>query len=195
MKTKTIISILICSLGTIASTLLLKWTWQDLNSGYQEELLREALTLSAAFDPIAVDALGGAEGDINEPEYIRILDQLSFIELIYPNVQTISLLKQDENGRVYSFMETVSSESQDISIFDTEIDLQEVFASGGLKTDGPVENDEESLFNLFIPLTDPFSGNVIAVLGLVMDVTSLIDSIGLDFQLPLLAVIILNFSI
>ena len=179
----------------IASALLLNWTWQDLNHSYQEELLREALTVSSAFDPIAVDDLGGGEVDIHDPKYLQILDQLLFVELIYPNIQTIALLKQDENDRVYSFMETGSSESQDKSILDTEVDLQEVFSIGGLMTDGPLENEEGSVIKNYVPLTHPFSGNVIAVLGLVMDATSLIDSVGLDFQLPLMAVVIFNFSV
>ncbi len=179
----------------IASALILNWTWQDLNHSYQEELLREALAVSSAFDPITVDELGGGEVNIHDPEYLQILEQLLFVELIYPNIQTIALLKQDENGRVYSFLETEASESQDKSILDTTVDLQEVFSTGGLMTDGPVENEAGSIIKNYIPLTHPFSGNVIAVLGLVMDATSLIDSVGLNFQLPLMAVIIFNFSV
>ena len=179
----------------MASALLLNWTWQEINHSYQEEFLREALTVSSAFNPIAIDELGGGDGDIHDPEYLQILDQLSFVELIYPNIQTIFLLKQDENGRVFSFMETASSESQDKAILDTSVDLQEVFSAGGLITEGPVENDERSLFKLYIPLINPFSGNVIAVLGMFMDANNLNNSIKLDFELPLWTVIIFNFSI
>jgi PAS domain S-box-containing protein/putative nucleotidyltransferase with HDIG domain len=200
MKTRKILSYIICISSLVLSAILLKWTWQILSERYQNEIKNQALRILSEFDPIAIAGINQGDKTESDPEYLQIRDQLNFIEAIYPNVAHSYLLKQDTNGLVYLFMESASSTTsvgsgQNGIGDDTSVDLQRVFETGDAVLVGPINDEGGEWVTAFMPIADPYSGEIVAFLRLDMDATDWADARIMEFNLPLWAAIILNLSI
>jgi PAS domain S-box-containing protein len=195
MKTRISISIAICLIALITSVFFLVWTWDLLVERSQDEFIRQASVISEGFDSIAISQFSRGDGKNDDPEYLRIVDQLLLIDSIYPDIENAILIKQDGEDQVYVFVDPGDSELEEEVYSGASVELLDVFITGNPSITGPIIDENGHWFQVYSPIIDRFSGKKTAVLGLVIDASDWNQSIQLDFNLPLWSVIILNLSI
>lgn len=195
MKIRKILLLVICLLTLITSVFLLNWTWQILTGRYLDDVIHQVVSIAAGFDSVIVGNLAEGESDPSTPAYLQIRNQLLFIENIFPNVQGIYLLKQNGDSQPVPFMEVRDDESQVGLAYISSSDVQQVFISGEAIIKEPVAVDQGTVLAVFVPLMDPFSGDTISVLGIILDASDWQKSTINEFDLPLLSAIVLNLSV
>jgi len=158
----------------LAGALLAWWSVQTADRRLREDLLRHTRLVAQAIDVRRVKALSGTEMDLGLPEYQRFKQQLAATLTVFPHCRFLYLMGRRADGKVFFYADSEQAGSPDESpagqIYE-EISPEylRVFAEAGEAAVGPVTDRWGSWITALIPLVDPTTGRLLAVLGMDID--------------------------
>ena len=152
-------------------------TWQIVlrtDRKMREERLHMARLLAYAVNIESIKALTGTKADLNSPVYLRLKAQFAAAKKTYPKCRFIYLMGRRDDGKVFFYVDNEAPGSENESpagqIY-AEISPEYlcVFDTQSAKTVGPVPDRWGTWISSLVPLNDPQTGKLLAVLGIDMD--------------------------
>lgn len=156
----------------------------------REELLRQTRVTAQAVNLERLKKLSGTERDLMHPDYLRIKEQLAAIRSADARCRFIYLMGRNAAGRIFFFADDVPAGSPDESpagmIYDDAPEFfHQVFDSGTSGVVGPFPDQWGTFVSGAIPLIDPESGKIMAVLGMDFDARRWSQDVALGSALPI----------
>ncbi len=159
----------------VAGALFAWWIASRTDHEMREALLDQARLVAGSVNIKRVQSLTGTETDLSSPDYLRLKEQFGAIRAARPECRFVYLLGRRSNRKAFFFADSEPVGAKDHSapgqayeevsavcrrVFDTKVAL----------TDGPVSDRWGTWVSALVPLIDPQSGKLLAVLG--MDITA-----------------------
>jgi len=154
----------------LAIVLFSAWQVGEANRNFRTLLLQQSQKMADTLDLKQISALTGTTTDLNLPEYQEIKRQLSFARHAYLRYRFISLMGKDDKGNFIVLVDSESPNSKDYSppgdiYYEADSDLQNVFLKGeSFINKMPIKDRWGSWISAFVPLKDPVTGKILAVL-------------------------------
>jgi PAS domain S-box-containing protein len=166
-----IIGVILILAGGIALNL---WMAQKEDSSLREDLLAKTRLVKVSFSAEEIKALNGTPEDLSGPAYFAVKNQLMTVRFADPPIRFIYLMGQRPDGTVVILADSEPPGSEDYSPPGQEYPeasdtLRTIFSSGTGMTEGPSSDRWGMWVSSLIPVTDPGTGRVIAVLGMDVD--------------------------
>ncbi|HSW38319.1 MAG TPA: histidine kinase, partial [Acidobacteriota bacterium] len=160
-------------LGIIAAGACLAW-WlaAAADREMRADLLRQARLLAESVNLKHVEALNGSAADLEKPEYLRLKEQFSAVRSAYDHCRFIYLLGQRPYGDIFFILDSEPPDSVSHSppgrpYAEISEEGRKVFENRAAVVIGPASDRWGARLSTFVPLINPQSGELIAVL--VMD--------------------------
>jgi PAS domain S-box-containing protein len=191
--------VIITGCTIIAGVFFAMWSMRSTDSEMRKDLIQEAQIVGNAIDWRFIQKLTATEDDLNAPAYIRLKEQLSLVRSANPLCRFIYLMGHHEDGSVYFFLDSESAESDDNSppgeIYTdaTEI-LKNVFISGKPATEGPVPDEWGIWVSAIVPLIEPQTNEILAILGMDIDAHEWRAEIFKSLTVPISVTLIILFT-
>lgn len=167
-QSKKIIQIsLILMLGFIFAWLIIIKIDQEM----KEELLNQARLVAGAISIEQLKSLSGTGSDLTSENYLKLKDQLISVHLSNPHHRFIYIMGRRSNGKVFFYADSEPAGSIDESpagqIYE-EVTAEEleVFEKATSKSFGPFKNRWGIWVTAQVPLVDPNTQKLLAVLGI-----------------------------
>ena len=143
---------------------------QELRDGF----LQQVRMVAQAVDVDNVKALEGAEGDLAKPDYRRLHIQLAAVRKASQQCRYAYFMGRRENGDIFFFVSAEPSNSPDFvapgQVYeDVSENLRRAFERGVAVMEGPTKDDWGVWVSGLVPIPDPQTGTVLAVLGMDVD--------------------------
>jgi PAS domain S-box-containing protein len=156
--------------GSLASFLIIEKTDKEMRA----DLLSQTRIVAHSINSKSVQMLTGSPVDLDSPRYQRLKSALEAIHSINSEYSFIYLLGQKSDGTVFFYLDSEPEDSEDYSspgqIYeDISADFLRVFDTKSETVAGPVTNSWGTRVSALIPLIDPISGELLAVLGMDLD--------------------------
>jgi PAS domain S-box-containing protein len=166
-----IIAVIVILAGGMAMTL---WSVQREDNLQRTDLLTKTRHLSKDINTGYLANLTGSESDLRSTGYITLRDQMIKIPQGDPDIRFAYLLGQRPDGAVIFYADSASTDSADYSppgqvYSEASATLLDTFSSGRETTEGPLTDRWGTWVSALVPVTDPMTGRVIAVLGTDID--------------------------
>ena len=166
-----IIAVIVILAGGMAMTL---WSVQREDNLQRTDLLTKTRHLSKDINTGYLANLTGSESDLRSTGYITLRDQMIKIPQGDPDISFAYLLGQRPDGAVIFYADSSSPDSADYSppgqvYSEASATLLDTFSSGRETTEGPLTDRWGTWVSALVPVTDPMTGKVIAVLGTDVD--------------------------
>ncbi|MFA4825289.1 MAG: PAS domain S-box protein [Methanoregula sp.] len=174
----------------IVGILLTVWSAQEEDRSLRNDLLLKASIAQSAISPSEVVSLSGTAADITSPEYRALKAQLEKIREADPEIRFAYLMGQQQDGTIILYADSESPESEDYSppgqvYTEAPAVLKTLFSNGEKASEGPYTDRWGTWVGGFIPVTDPATGQVIAIFGMDVDAHTWKMAI-FRFSLPML---------
>jgi PAS domain S-box-containing protein len=153
-----------------AGTVLTGWVFRLEDRRMREDFLIRARILKNMIDPRHISRLNGSEADLVSPDYQRLKEQLTLARSSSPECRFAYLMGRKPNGEIFFFMDSEPPHSKDYSppgqVY-TEISqpMRDVFVTGKEVVVGPASDRWGQWVSAAVPVTDPQTGRLVAVLG------------------------------
>jgi signal transduction histidine kinase/CheY-like chemotaxis protein len=157
-----------------AGTLLTWWVATRADREMREGLLQQTRIVARALSLERVRTLSGTEADLDAPDYLRLKEQLAAVKKANAKCRFVYLMGRRPDGRVFFFADNEPVESENESpagqIYE-EIspDYLRAFDERAAVTAGPVADRWGTWVSALVPMTDPATDELIAVLGMDID--------------------------
>jgi diguanylate cyclase (GGDEF)-like protein/PAS domain S-box-containing protein len=150
------------------------WVFNSTNRELRKNLLQKAELVAPAINFDHIKVLTGSEADLTKPDYAGLKQQFSNIRSADPDFRFIYLLGRNTEGKIFFFVDNENPDSKDYSfpgqLYDDASDeLITVFDSGKSFVEGPVQDEWGVWVSTLVPITDPVSRKVVAVMGMDID--------------------------
>ncbi len=165
---------LLVALVLIIGALGTWWTVERADGEMRKDLLREARALGQTLNVNRIKGLSGTEADLTAPDYLRLKDQLSRGSQTCEKCRFHYVMGRKADGTIFFFADSEPAESKAYSpagqIYEEAPDCtRRAFETGVEAVEGPVIDRWGTWVSTFVPLIDPATGNVVAVLGMDVD--------------------------
>ncbi|MCD4829335.1 MAG: PAS domain S-box protein [Candidatus Cloacimonetes bacterium] len=159
--------------GGLFTWFMLKLTDRNMRN----ELLLSANLVATSMNIERIKSLSGAEADLGTVDYLRLKQQLAQARDVNRNCRFIYLMGQMPDGAVFFFVDSEPVGSEDESLAgqiyeEISVEYLQAFETGTQLVDGPVTNRWGTWITALIPITDPQTGELIAMLGMDIDAGS-----------------------
>ena len=160
------------------------WVAYSTDRDMHSEFLIKARIVARSLDIELISSLSGSKEDLNSSHYKHIKMQLVRIRNAVSQCRFLYLMGQRPNGKVFFFMDSMPSDSEDYTppglVYEEVSDSYlQVFDSKQEAVVGPISDRWGTLVTALIPLKDPLSGKLVAILGMDVDASDWIrDIIG-----------------
>jgi PAS domain S-box-containing protein len=187
-------------LTTIAGTVIVFWTVQRAAREMRDGLLSQTHLVAGAVNIERIKTLTGTEADLESPDYLRLKEQLASICASEAKCRFVYLMGRkaelpaatnsaQAGGRVFFFVDSEPAGSEDESpagqvYEEASKQLIAAFDSGTSFVEGPLPDEWGTWVSALVPLTDPQSGDVLAVLGMDIDARDSKWSVAARAALP-----------
>lgn len=183
-KTSTITLLVI--IGTILS-------WWAVSSADQEMrvyLLRQTRIIAQTIDVNQIKELAGNEQDLNKPAYNTIKRKFSAMKQASEKCRFIYLIGLNQAKQIFFLVDNEDHDSEDCSppgqIYTEAPEcLQKVFQTQAEALDGPVTDRWGTHVSAFVPVRDPTTKDLIAVLGLDVSISTWRQELAAKAALPI----------
>ncbi|MDQ7787746.1 MAG: PAS domain S-box protein [Thermodesulfovibrionales bacterium] len=150
------------------------WTARITERDMRADLLRKTRLLADAIHLKGMAALSGTEADLTTPQYLRFKDQLAGARHVFPNCRFLYLMGQKPDGAIFFFVDSEPEGSADESpagqIYEEASEVtRRVFSTGRADTDGPTTDRWGTWVSALVPLSDPRTGKIMAIVGMDVD--------------------------
>ncbi|MCX6692910.1 MAG: PAS domain S-box protein [Methanoregula sp.] len=150
------------------------WTVGEKDGQMRQQLLTETRLGATGIRIENVAALTGSEADLNSQDYHLLKVDLIQTRLANPGIRFVYLTGQRPDGKIFFFADSEPPESENYSppgqvyteVSDT---FRQVFRTAGQTTEGPVSDRWGMWVSGFVPLLNPKTGTLVAVLGMDVD--------------------------
>jgi hypothetical protein len=158
----------------IVGTILTGWMVQRVDREMREVLLLEARLVERALNPNRIKALTGTVADLDNPDYIRLKEQLSLVRKGNKKYRFLYLMGRRAEGSLFFYIDSEPPESKDYSppgqpYREAPEGYRRVFDTRENATVGPVSDRWGRWITALVPIIDPATGNLIAVMGMDID--------------------------
>jgi len=168
-----VVLLVMLATGALFAWWMVHWTDQAMRN----DLLHQAQLVAQSVSLDRLQGLSGTEVDLDSPDYLRLKEQLARVKHANDKCRFIYLMGRRTDGTVFFFVdnEPVGSEDESpagqiydevspeyLGAFDTRAELIE----------GPVTDRWGTWVSGLVPLTDPQTGELIAMLGMDIDARS-----------------------
>jgi PAS domain S-box-containing protein len=165
------------------------WVIETDGQKRRQTLLTEARLVANAINLRYIRDLTGSLADLDSPSYQRLKEQLALVRSAQPEYRFVYLMGCDAQGQIFFFVDSEPSGSRDESppgqTYDEAGDVcRSVFVTGRGGIEGPYDDRWGRWISGLIPITDPDSGNVLAVLGTDVDVSTWVRAMTLECVPP-----------
>lgn len=164
-------------ISLLAGTLLLSWWRLNLaEKEYLDNLLVQTGLLAETINTERVRALSGSAEDLEKPEYQRLKKQLASAIGLSPDYRYIYLMGRNDEGLLFFFMDVGQTgggvkEALPGDIYpDPKGSMAKLFTEELSIAGGPYTDAWGTFISGVVPLKDPRTGTVLALLGLDVDV-------------------------
>ncbi len=155
----------------VVGILCILLVWRHAEKGMRKELLTQARVVAQAIDLEKFKMLSGTEADISSPEYLMIKEKLFRAKETIKQCRFIYLMGRKKNGDVFFYVDNEPVGSKDespagqiyeeispeyLNVFEQKTDLVE----------GPVTDRWGTWVSALVPLINPETNDLIAVLGM-----------------------------
>ena len=140
----------------------------------REDLLARTQLVAEAVNLKRIQALTGSEADLESPEYLRLKEQFAAIRAADPQCRVVYLIGRKADGTVFIFVDSEPLDTEDyvppgLNYEEVTADELRVFDTAFPLAMGPYDNRWGTWIAAQVPLTDPQTGTVLAVLGMNID--------------------------
>jgi PAS domain S-box-containing protein len=154
--------------------LLTWWTVLQAHREMISNLLLQTRLLAETINHHHVKTLGGSGADLKNPVYIRLKEQFAAARQLNDKYRFLYLVGRRADGKIFFFLDSepigAADESPPGQIYDEATDKWgRVFQTGQAHTEGPVTDRWGTFFSSMMPVVDPATNKVIAVLGIDID--------------------------
>ena len=176
------------------------WTAHWTDGQMRQELLGQAQLIAQAVNLDRVAALTGSEADLTAPAYLELKDEFAKARRANGQCRFIYVMGQKPDGVVFFYADSEPAGSVDESpagqIYSEAPDrLRRVFSTGLAVTEGPFTDRWGTWVSAFVPLGDPRSGPVTAVLGMDIGAGDWRAEIASRCAVPLLPTLVLAVAL
>ena len=158
----------------VVGTLCAWWLAVRADRRMREDLLFRTSLLAEAVNLEYLQSLTGTEADLDSPLYLRLKEQFAAVRAATSKCRFVYLMGRRADGEVFFFVDSEPVGSEDESpagqVYQevSEDDLQ-AFDDKTALVSGPVSDRWGTWISGLVPLMDPNTGDVFAVLGMDMD--------------------------
>ena len=155
----------------LAGALFIWWLAARADSEMRADLLQQARLVARAVNTERIKKLTGTEADLNNPDYKRLKEQLSAVRTADPDCRFLYLTGRTAEGKVFFFVDSEQTGSNDYSppgqvYSEVSEDFRRVFDTRTETVEGPITDRWGVWVSGLVPISDPKTGAVIAVLGM-----------------------------
>jgi len=166
-----ILAIIVILASGMALTL---WTVQREENLLRADLLTKTHLVQGGLQIEHVKALTGTDADLVSSDYQILKEQMIQLQSTDPLIGFIYILDQQPDGTIFFLIDSEPPESEDYSppgqlYPEASAILSGIFTSGQATTEGPVTDRWGTWVSGLVPIRDPQTGEVIAVLGTDID--------------------------
>ena len=188
---------LLAVIGIAAALAFTWWIKRDLERGLRAELLERARIASRSIPPERVAALTGSAQDLDSRDYQWLKAQLAGLRSASSTCRFLYLMGRRPDGNVFFFVDSLPPGHEDYA--PPGLDYDEVpdtylpaFETGREAIAGPVTDRWGTLVTALIPISDPGTGRLLAVLGMDVDARSWRSHVFRESALSIGAVLLLT---
>ncbi|MBU1054242.1 MAG: PAS domain S-box protein [Proteobacteria bacterium] len=150
------------------------WVAYSTDKNMRQELLIHARITANAINIEHIDSLSGSESDLGTPAYERIKSQLESMRNAVSKCRFLYLMGRRSDGVVFFYVDSLPVDSKDYAppglVYKEVSDSYlHYFNTKQEAVAGPVTDRWGKLVTALIPLTDPHTNNLVAVLGMDVD--------------------------
>lgn len=151
-----------------------QWRMEEADRFMREELSRQTRLLAETIQIDQVRALSGTEKDLLLPEYRRFKEQFRAVLQAFPRSRFLTLVGRRSDGTVFFYADSELPGSEDESppgdvYGEMDPGFLPAFEEKRPVTVGPITDRWGTWVSTWYPVTDPASGEVVAVLALDID--------------------------
>jgi PAS domain S-box-containing protein len=162
-------------LAILAAGALFAW-WEAARADREmrADLLQQARLVMQAVEIERVQALSGTEADLDSPAYRQLKEQLAAVRSANQRCRFVYLMGRKADGTVFFFLDSEPAGSADYSppgqvYEEVPAGYRRVFDTKTEAVEGPVPDRWGVWVSALVPLTNPRTGAVVAVLGMDID--------------------------
>jgi hypothetical protein len=157
-----------------AGVLFVWWMAVQADRDMRSELLRQTRLVAQPVNVQRVMSLLGTEADMDSPGYRRIKEQLVAVRLANSQYRFLYIMGRRSDGTVFFFADSELAGSEDYlppgQVYEEIPEgYRRVFDTKAAAVEGPVTDRWGVWVSALVPLTDPQTGAVVAVLGIDID--------------------------
>ncbi len=152
------------------------WTAMRADREMRADLMQQARLAAQAVSLERVQALAGSEAELTSPDYLRLKKQLDGIRTTNPQCRGLYLMGRHPDGTVFFLVDTQNDATENSPSAlpgelypDASDELKALFATGVPFVEGPLPDEWGVWVSALVPLTDPDTDAVIAVVGMDID--------------------------
>ncbi len=161
--------------AVLAGGALLTW-WMVVRADRElrKNLLEQTQLVAQTVNLDRVRALTGTEADLNAPDYLRLKEQFARIKAANDRCRFVYLMGRQTDGQIFFFVdnEPVGSENESPAgqvYEEASPEYHRAFDTRAELVEGPITDRWGTWISSLTPLTDPQTGELIAVLGMDVD--------------------------
>ena len=192
---RALIAAVVLSVGMLSTW----WMVHRADQAMRGDLLRETRLMAQSVNLARVQALSGTEADLDSADYLRLKEQLASAKEANDRFRFIYIMGRNAEGAVFFFVdnEAVGSENEapaGMIYDDAPGAFLQVFDTAVPETVGPFTDQWGTFVSGAVPLVDPETGRVSAVLAMDIEASQWKWRVAADAALPaglMLALLIL----
>ncbi len=140
----------------------------------RNELMLQADLVARSISAEQIISLTGSAVDLDSPEYLKLKHMLTSVGAANPRCRFTYLLGRKVDGTIFFYADGEPVGSKDESsagqVFnEASVQLIHVFEAKVALTEGPVKDQWGNWISALAPVTDPKTGELIAVMGMDFD--------------------------
>ncbi|MCX7019004.1 MAG: response regulator [Candidatus Sumerlaeota bacterium] len=158
----------------VAGALFAWWMAARTDGGMRADLLQQTRMVAQVADIGRIRALSGTQADLDIPAYWQLKEQFAAIRSANPQCRFVYLMGRKADGAVFFFVDSEQAGSKDYSppgqVYDeATTGFRRMFDDKTEIVEGPVTDRWGVWVSTAVPLIDPQTGAVSAVLGMDID--------------------------
>jgi PAS domain S-box-containing protein len=158
----------------IGGSLYTWWLAAQADRQMREDLLTQARLVAAAINLESVRSLSGNDSDLSSPDYQQLKKQFMSVHAAHPSCRFVYLMGRKADGTLYFVVDSEPVGSEDYSppgqVYEEVSEaFTRAFDTKTVLTEGPVSDHWGTWISAHVPLTDPRTNKLIAMLGMDFD--------------------------
>ncbi|MBF0232314.1 MAG: CHASE domain-containing protein, partial [Desulfamplus sp.] len=180
------------SIVLISTALLVLWTVKSTDRQMRTILIRQTRMIAETINIKRLNTLTGTDADLNSPAYLRIKEQLASLCMANQGYLFIYLMGRKNDGTIFFLVdnEPVGSKNAlpvSMSYNDIPKEFYSVFQTGLPITAGPYKDNRGNFVSSAVPVLNPETGSVMAVLAVDIKSSSWQKEISYAILVPIMA--------